>query len=114
MPTNIEKDHITGAETTGHEWDGIRELNNPLPKWWLYTFYASVLFALIWSVLYPSVPGFRSYFGGVLNYSQRSEEHPSELQSLMRISYAVFCLKKNTTLSITSSQSVTRLTQQIN
>src|SRR5690606_33418347 len=61
-----------GADnTTGHEWDGIRELNNPLPKWWLYTFYASVLFALVWSVLYPSVPGFRSYFSGVPGYSQR-------------------------------------------
>ncbi len=59
--------------TTGHEWDGIQELNNPLPKWWLYTFYASVLFAVVWSVLYPSVPGLRSYFGGTLGYSQRDE-----------------------------------------
>lgn len=59
--------------TTGHEWDGIRELNNPLPKWWLYTFYATVLFAVVWSVLYPSVPGFRSYFAGMLGYSQRDE-----------------------------------------
>ena len=32
-------------ETTGHEWDGIRELNKPLPKWWLYTFYACVVWA---------------------------------------------------------------------
>lgn len=62
-----------GTETTGHEWDGIQELNNPLPKWWLYTFYVTVVFAIIWSVLYPSVPGFRSYFSGVLGYSQRQE-----------------------------------------
>ena len=41
MPTKIEKDDITGHVTTGHEWDGIRELNRPLPKWWVYIFYAS-------------------------------------------------------------------------
>jgi cytochrome c oxidase cbb3-type subunit 3 len=59
------------VETTGHEWDGIRELNNPLPKWWLYVFYATVLFSVVWAVLYPSVPGLRSYFAGTLGYSQR-------------------------------------------
>lgn len=71
MPTKIEKDHITGTETTGHEWDGIKELNNPLPKWWLYVFYACVLFAAVWSVLYPAIPGFRSHTDGLLGYTQR-------------------------------------------
>jgi cytochrome c oxidase cbb3-type subunit 3 len=61
------------TETTGHEWDGIQELNNPLPKWWLYLFYASILFAVVWSVLYPSVPYFRSHFTGLLGYTQREE-----------------------------------------
>lgn len=61
------------TETTGHEWDGIQELNNPLPKWWLYSFYVTVLFAVVWAVLYPSVPGLRSYFAGTLGYSQRDE-----------------------------------------
>ena len=46
MPTKVEKDAATGAETTGHEWDGIKELNNPLPKWWLYVFYATIAFSL--------------------------------------------------------------------
>ncbi len=41
MATNIEKDEITGTPTTGHEWDGIKELNTPLPRWWLWTFYAT-------------------------------------------------------------------------
>lgn len=68
---NTPNDDTVG--TTGHEWDGIRELNNPLPKWWLYVFYATIVFAVIWSVLYPSVPGLRSYFGGTLGYSQRDE-----------------------------------------
>lgn len=61
------------TETTGHEWDGIQELNNPLPKWWLYVFYASILFSAVWVVLYPSVPFFRSHFGGVLGYTQRDD-----------------------------------------
>lgn len=61
------------TETTGHEWDGIQELNNPLPKWWLYVFYACILFSVVWAVLYPSVPFFRSHFGGVLGYTQRDD-----------------------------------------
>jgi cytochrome c oxidase cbb3-type subunit 3 len=56
MPTKIEKDSLSGQMTTGHEWDGLKELNTPLPKWWLYTFYASCLFALVWVILYPAIP----------------------------------------------------------
>src|SRR3546814_15671732 len=71
MTTKIEQDHITGAETNDHEWDGIKELNNPLPKWWHYVFYVCVLFAVVWSVLYPAIPGFRSHTDGLLGYTQR-------------------------------------------
>lgn len=60
-------------ETTGHEWDGIQELNNPLPKWWLYVFYATILFSVVWAALYPSVPYMRSHFAGLLGYTQREE-----------------------------------------
>lgn len=38
MPTHVEKDQVSGRETTGHEWDGIKELNTPLPSWWVYVF----------------------------------------------------------------------------
>jgi len=71
MPTRIEKDDITGVETTGHEWDGIKELNKPLPKWWLYVLYATIAWSLVWWVLYPSWPGITGYFGGILGYDQR-------------------------------------------
>ncbi|WP_119420439.1 cytochrome-c oxidase, cbb3-type subunit III [Desertibaculum subflavum] len=71
MPTKIEKDSVTGTETTGHEWDGIKELNTPLPKWWIYTFYATIAFSLVYYVLYPSIPGIRGYFAGTLGYDQR-------------------------------------------
>lgn len=56
MPTKIEKDSVTGTMTTGHEWDGIKELNTPMPRWWLYTFYACIAFSLVWVVLYPALP----------------------------------------------------------
>ena len=71
MPTKIEKDSITGTETTGHEWDGIKELNTPLPKWWVYVFYICIIWSLGYALLYPSVPGLTGYFAGLIGYSQR-------------------------------------------
>jgi cytochrome c oxidase cbb3-type subunit 3 len=73
MATKAEKDAVTGVETTGHEWDGIRELNNPLPRWWVYTFYATIAFSVLWWVLYPSWPWKTGYLGGVLGSNQRVE-----------------------------------------
>jgi cytochrome c oxidase cbb3-type subunit III len=71
MPTKVEKDAITGQETTGHEWDGIKELNTPLPRWWLWVLYATILWAVVWWILYPSWPFLRSYAPGVLGSNQR-------------------------------------------
>ena len=51
-----EIDQATGTETTGHEWDGIKELNTPLPKWWLYTFYATIPWGLIYTLFSPACP----------------------------------------------------------
>lgn len=65
-------DAYTGVETTNHEWDGIRELDNPLPKWWLYSFYACILWAVAYWVLYPAWPLASSYTQGILGYSQRA------------------------------------------
>jgi cytochrome c oxidase cbb3-type subunit 3 len=72
VPTKIEKDIVTGRDTTGHDWDGLKELNTPLPKWWLYVLYATIVWAAVWCVLYPSVPWVHGYFHGVLGYSQRT------------------------------------------
>ena len=69
-----EIDQPTGVETTGHEWDGIKELNNPLPRWWLYIFYASVVFSVIYMVLMPAIPalpGLGTNTRGVLGQSDR-------------------------------------------
>lgn len=72
MATHIEKDEISGTATTGHEWDGIKELNNPLPKWWLYTFYGCIAFAVGYTVAYPAWPMLSSATPGVLGYSSRA------------------------------------------
>jgi cytochrome c oxidase cbb3-type subunit 3 len=61
----------TDVETTGHEWDGITELNKPLPKWWLWTFYATIIWAIGYWLLMPAWPLVSSYSKGLLGYSQR-------------------------------------------
>jgi cytochrome c oxidase cbb3-type subunit 3 len=71
VPTKVEKDLISGQNTTGHEWDGIKELDTPAPKWWLYSFYACIVFGIGQFVLYPSIPYGKGYFHGLLGYSSR-------------------------------------------
>jgi cytochrome c oxidase cbb3-type subunit 3 len=66
-------DDLSGVETTGHEWDGIRELNNPMPRWWVWTFYATILWAVGYCVLYPAWPLINDATRGVLGYSSRAE-----------------------------------------
>jgi cytochrome c oxidase cbb3-type subunit 3 len=76
MADHKEIDHVTGVETTGHVWDGdLKELNKPLPKWWLYVLYASIVWAIGYWILYPTWPGIgeTGYTSGILDYSQRAE-----------------------------------------
>lgn len=73
MSTKIEKDEISGTATTGHEWDGIKELNTPLPKWWLYTFYGTVIWGLAYTIAYPAWPMLSSATPGLLGYSSRAQ-----------------------------------------
>ncbi|ORE89997.1 cytochrome-c oxidase, cbb3-type subunit III [Aurantimonas sp. 22II-16-19i] len=73
MADHKDVDQITGVETTGHSWDGIKELNNPLPRWWLWTFYATIVFALVYTVLYPAWPMVNSATTGLLGWSSRGD-----------------------------------------
>lgn len=68
-----ELDAITGQMTTGHEWDGVKELNTPLPRWWLNIFYATIIWSLGYFVVYPSWPLVTSHLPGVIGYSSRGE-----------------------------------------
>lgn len=67
-----DRDPVTGRPTTGHDWDGIRELNTPLPKWWVYTFIATIVFAVGYCVLFPAIPFLHSHTIGLLGYSTRT------------------------------------------
>lgn len=56
MSNQREKDEISGVETTGHEWDGLKELNNPAPRWWLMVFIITVIWSVGYWVIYPAWP----------------------------------------------------------
>jgi cytochrome c oxidase cbb3-type subunit 3 len=65
-------DAATGTTTTGHDWDGIQELNTPLPRWWLYTFYACIVWAIGYWILYPAWPWFGGATRGLLGWNSRA------------------------------------------
>ncbi len=73
MADKKEIDEFSGMETTGHEWDGIRELNNPLPKWWLYILYATIIWSVGYMIVYPAIPLISDYTAGTFGYSSRGE-----------------------------------------
>jgi cytochrome c oxidase cbb3-type subunit 3 len=66
-------DRPTGTETMGHEWDGIEELNTPLPRWWLWSFYATIVFAVAYMAAYPAWPMLHSATAGLLGWSSRGQ-----------------------------------------
>ena len=66
-------DRLTGRATTGHEWDGIRELNTPLPRWWLWIFYATIVWSIGYWVVYPAWPLVSSFTSGTFQWNSRSD-----------------------------------------
>ncbi|MDX5392756.1 MAG: cytochrome-c oxidase, cbb3-type subunit III [Caulobacteraceae bacterium] len=79
-----EVDDVTGIDTTGHEWDGIKELDNPLPRWWLYIFYASIAFSIVYWVLMPDWPGLTGHTPGIRGHSDRANV-AADLQALQTL-----------------------------
>jgi cytochrome c oxidase cbb3-type subunit 3 len=57
--------------TTGHEWDGIREYDKPMPRWWVWCFYGTIVFAIGYTIAYPAWPGITGATQGLLGYSTR-------------------------------------------
>jgi cytochrome c oxidase cbb3-type subunit 3 len=72
MREHSDIDHVSGRSTTGHEWDGIKELNTPLPRWWVLTFYATILWAIGYWMVYPAWPLVTGYTRGLFHYSTRA------------------------------------------
>lgn len=69
--TGDAPDEFEGIPTTGHEWDGIREYDNPMPRWWLWTFYATIVWGILYSIAYPAWPMLITATPGVLKFSSR-------------------------------------------
>lgn len=67
----LPKQERQEPETTGHEWDGIREYNNPLPRWWLWVFYATIVWAIWYSIAYPAWPMIQGATDGYKGWSTR-------------------------------------------
>ena len=70
-----KSDKTDNVPTTGHEWDGIQEFDNPMPKWWLYTFYACIIWGIGYAIAMPAWPLISSATPGVLGYSTRQNAH---------------------------------------
>ena len=74
----VIKDPLTGVETTGHVWDDtLMEFNNPLPRWWLWAFYGTIIFSIVYWILYPSFPtGFneKGFFPGTKTITFKNDK----------------------------------------
>jgi cytochrome c oxidase cbb3-type subunit III len=81
MADRQDVDALTGTATTGHVWDGIRELNTPLPRWWLWLFYATIIWSVGYWIVYPSWPLVASYSKGMFGWQSR-EAVVSDLATL--------------------------------
>lgn len=84
MSNKPEKDELSGAETTGHEWDGIKELNKPAPRWWLVVFVAAIIWSFGYWFFFPAwpVPGGSTH--GSLGWTEHRElaKEETEMASL--------------------------------
>jgi cytochrome c oxidase cbb3-type subunit 3 len=67
------KKELRQVETTGHEWDGIEEYNNPLPRWWVWVFYATIVWGIGYTVAYPAWPLIKEATPGLLGASTRED-----------------------------------------
>jgi cytochrome c oxidase cbb3-type subunit III len=70
MKKKPEKQEV---KTTGHVWDGIEEYDNPMPRWWLYVLYATIVWAVLYTIAYPAWPMLSRATPGLLGYSTRGE-----------------------------------------
>jgi cytochrome c oxidase cbb3-type subunit 3 len=85
MIENKRIDAPTGTETVGHEWDGIEELDTPMPRWWVISFWATIVWGIVYVVLYPAIPLANSATQGVWNWSSRGQlEAEMQAETLRR------------------------------
>ncbi len=82
--THKDIDQATGVETTGHEWDGLKELNNPLPRWWVWVWLITIVWSVWYWVVYPTWPTFDGATKGTSGYTQFKELAESQQEIIDR------------------------------
>lgn len=80
----MAKTDDSSKEDTGHEWDGIRELTNNPPRWWMTGLFLSIGFIISYFILYPAIPLVSDYTRGLLGWTQVKElrEGQADIQSV--------------------------------
>lgn len=73
QPENEEKTSELGHGTTGHNWDGIEEWNNPMPRWWVWCFYLTIIWGVLYTIAYPAWPLINGATAGILGHSTRAD-----------------------------------------
>ncbi len=81
---NKDIDEISGVETTGHEWDGLKELNNPLPRWWVWILLVTIIWSIGYWILYPAWPTLSGSTQGLKGYTQFKALAESQSEILAR------------------------------
>jgi len=79
-----EKDRLSGVETTGHEWDGLKELNNPAPRWWLWVLIVTIIWSIGYWVVYPAWPTLTGSTKGKFGWTQYSQLKMSQKEIAAR------------------------------
>jgi cytochrome c oxidase cbb3-type subunit 3 len=90
-------DAHSNTVTTGHEWDGIEELDTPLPRWWMWTFYATIIWSIVYCIVYPAWPTLRGGTEGLLGWHSRAAV-TKELADLQETRASVLAKIKGATL----------------
>jgi len=107
MSTDDKKVNEHGNTTTGHSWDGIEEWNNPLPRWWLWVFYATILYSVGYIIAYPAVPLVSSATQGIFGNSPAGDTRLDVAQEIARFEAANADIKAELVAADTASPRVT-------
>ncbi|HBR68447.1 MAG TPA: cytochrome-c oxidase, cbb3-type subunit III [Rhodospirillaceae bacterium] len=92
MSDKNEIDKVSGVETTGHEWDGLKELNNPAPRWWLWVFFVTVIWSVGYWILFPSWPTIGGATQGLWGWTSHKKlaADQGEIAEMQRINLGKF------------------------
>lgn len=87
MADKKEIDQFSGVETTGHEWDGLKELNNPAPRWWLWVWLITIVWSIGYWVVYPAWPTLSGHTAGAFGWNQyqKLKEEQAEIASRQQV-----------------------------